>query len=101
MKKLLLLLAIFLIASCTFRSYEVNFNYYVGNNGTEEITWDDYEKYKEEVAEKEAEVTEPNKINIPKGSGNLTIYIQAEVPKHIETTAEAELTPLSGSVIGK
>ena len=98
MKKLLLLLTIFLIASCTFRSYEVNFNYYVGNNGTSEIEWKDYEKYKEEVAKAEEET---KGIKIPKGSGNLTIYIEAEVPKHIETAAEASLTPLQNSLIGK
>ena len=100
MKKLLILLCFLFIASCTFRSYEVNFNYYVGNGNGKNIEYgdyyDDYEEYKEEVAE-----AEEGTIVIPEGSGNLTIYIQAEVPKHIETSAEAELTPFSGSVIGK
>jgi DnaJ-class molecular chaperone len=87
MKKLLFILMIFLITSCTFRSYEVNFNYNVGNNSMANIS--EYEKYKEEVAKAEGE---GQYIEIPKGSGNLTIYIQAEVPKHIETSAEGQMS---------
>jgi hypothetical protein len=99
MKNLLLLLLFFFIAcSCTFRCYEVRFNYYVGNNGINEIEWKDHEKYKEKVVKTEEET---NQIQIPKGSGNLIIHIEAKVPKHIETAAEAQFTPLQNSLIGR
>jgi hypothetical protein len=102
MKNIILLFFCLFIVSCTFRSYNLTFNYYVGNNGTSDITFDDYEKYKEEVAKANEEnlTNEEKVINIPEGSGNLTIYIQAEVPKHIETQAEAKLTPLQNSLLG-
>ena len=85
MKKFILCL-MFLFLGCTVRTYDVEFNYYVANNGTE-------------VKTEQTEQTEDDKkvVIIPPGSGNLTIYIQAEVPKHIETAAEAKLqTPLIG-----
>jgi hypothetical protein len=97
MKKsvLILYLAFWIVlSSCTFRSYDVTFNYYVGNNTQAEITA--FEKYKAEVAL--AEDKDGNQvINIPPNSGNLTIYIQAEVPKQFDIRAEAKLqTPLLG-----
>jgi len=83
----------FLISSCTFRHYEVYFNYYVGNNRyAEKITDKDVELIKRSITDIEKQVT-----NIPPGSGNLTIYIQAEVPKHIQTDANLDASvPLVG-----
>ena len=85
---------IILLSSCTFRSYDVTFNYYVGNGTQAEIT--SLEKYQAEIAKAE---DGKQVITIPPGSGNLTIYIQAEVPKQfdIKASAEADLqTPLLG-----
>ena len=76
----------YLLSSCTLRRYEINFHYYVGNNGySENLTESDIELMK-----KTAENLEKQLIAIPPGSGNLTIYVQAEVPKHIQTDADAE-----------
>ena len=88
MKKLIILCLTFLFFSCTMRTYDVQFNYYVGNDGLTEI----------QTTEKiDSKQDDKKVVIIPPGSGNLTIYIQAEVPKHIETAAQAELsTPLIG-----
>jgi hypothetical protein len=84
-----LFLLIFL--SCTVRTYDVNFHYYVGNN-------EDLEKLQEQdINSEETNNLQRQVIFIPPGSGNLTIYIQAEVPKHIQADADAQLsTPLLG-----
>jgi len=75
MKKLLLiLLCLLFLASCS-RAYHLTFNYYVGNNGqteTEIKTIDD----------------NVNVVTIPQGSGNLTVYIQAEVPKTVDVATD-------------
>ena len=98
--KILLILIFLITSSCTFRSYEVKFNYYVGNNGTNKIEWKDHQQEcKEEVVNNKEEKIK--QIQIPKGSGNLVIYIEAKVPKNIETSAEAQLTPFKNSLIGR
>lgn len=87
-----ILLFIFL-SSCTVRSYDVNFYYYVGNNEfSEKLTKKDIEFIK-----KTTDDLKKQTINIPSGSGNLTIYIAADVPKHIETSADLDASiPLVG-----
>jgi len=79
LKRLLIVLCLLFLVSCS-RSYRLTFNYYVGN-GQEVIT----EKYKIE----KSEISEGEHIiNIPQGSGNLTVYIQAEVPKTVDVATD-------------
>lgn len=86
MKKLVILLGmIILFTSCTFRQYNLTFNYSVGNNGVTDLT-------SEEIYEREVAQAEGRYVEVPQGSGNLTIYIQADIPKHIETTAEGQMS---------
>jgi len=92
-KTVLIAVLVILLSSCTFRSYDVEFNYYVGNNTQAEIA--DLEKHKLKVATVDGKQV----ITIPPGSGNLTINIQAEVPKQFDIKASAETdltTPLLG-----
>ena len=77
MRKLLILLCLFLFVSC-IRTYKVTFNYNV--NGKEISS--------EETAN--TEDLEDRIINLPKGSGNFIIYIQADVPKTVDASIEAE-----------
>ena len=85
MKKVIIIFCIlFSIFSC-IRKYEVNF--IVGNNG--------YIKDKKLV--EETEETDKQVIYLPPGSANLTIYIQAEVPKNIDANANVDASlPLIG-----
>jgi len=82
MKKVIIIICIlFSLISC-IRKYEVNF--IVGNNG--------YIKDGKLV-----EATDKQVITIPPGSANLTIYIQAEVPKTIDANADVDASlPLIG-----
>lgn len=73
--KIIILLMCLLFVSC-IRTYKVTFNYNV--NGKEVMS---------------EEVTEPNNeqiVNIPKGSGNFIIYVQAEVPKTVDANADLD-----------